>query len=99
MNWLKRTMEQIKNPEATKKLKDWQNKYDTAKSKFDEALRDMDINEEYYEGTKMVYSPNKDAMAPKQAINVRNIVYELIESQVDTSIPMPKVTAIHAEDP
>ena len=29
---------------------------------------------------------------------MRNAVYELIESQVDTSVPQPKVTAIHAED-
>lgn len=98
MNWLKRTMEQIKNPEATKKLKEWQSKYETAKSKYDDVLKDMDINEEYYEGTKISYGPNKNSMAPKQAINVRNIVYELIESQVDVSVPMPKVTAIHAED-
>lgn len=98
MNWLKRTMEQIKNPEATKKLKEWQSKYETAKSKYDDVLKDMDINEEYYEGTKISYGPNKNSMAPKQANNVRNIVYELIESQVDVSVPMPKVTAIHAED-
>lgn len=38
------------------------------------------------------------ANAKKNASNVRNITYELIESQVDSSIPQPKVTAIHEED-
>lgn len=98
MNWLKRTMEKIKNPEANKELKRWQSKYEDAKSKYDAVLKDMNINDEYYEGSKSVYGPNKTSIAPKQAINVRNIVYELIESQVDSSVPMPKVTAIHAED-
>lgn len=98
MNWLKRTMEKIKNPEANKELKRWQSKYEDAKTKYDAVLKDMNINDEYYEGSKSVYGPNKTSIAPKQAINVRNIVYELIESQVDSSVPMPKVTAIHAED-
>ena len=98
MNWLKRTMEKIKNPEANKELKRWQGRYEDAKTKYDAVLKDMNINEEYYEGTKSVYGANKQSIAPKQAINVRNIVYELIESQVDSSVPMPKVTAIHQED-
>ena len=98
MNWLKRTMEKIKNPEASKELKKWQAKYEDAKNKYDADLNDMNIFEDYYEGAKTVYSSNMTQIAKKQAINVRNIVYELIESQVDTSVPMPKVTAVHAED-
>ena len=98
MNWLRRTMEKIKNPEENKELKRWKSKYEDAKSKYDDVLRDMSINEDYYEGSKSVYGPDKRSIAPKQAINVRNIVYELIESQVDTSVPMPKVTAVHKED-
>ena len=44
-------------------------------------------------------NPNKSTgYANKVSINVRNIVYELIESQIDSSIPMPKVTPIHEED-
>ena len=98
MNWLRRTMEKIKNPEENKELKRWKGKYEDAKTKYDEILKDMEINEAYYEGSKSIYGPNKTSVAPKQAGNVRNIIYELIESQVDTSVPMPKVTAIHAED-
>lgn len=99
MNWLKRTMEKVKDPEKNKKLVKWQGKYEVAKSKYSDALSMMETNEKYYEGDRHVTgNPNSNRPSTKQAINVRNICYELVESQVDTSIPMPKVTAIHEED-
>lgn len=98
MNWLKRTMEKIKNPEVNKKLAEWQSKYENAKIKYADSLNVMQVYENYYEGDKKILHPNTQSYAEKRAINVRNIVYELIESQVDSSIPMPKVTAIHEED-
>lgn len=52
----------------------------------------MNERDGLYMGTKAIRGAKKDAT------NVRNIVYELIESQVDSSIPQPKVTAIHEED-
>ena len=97
MKWLKRTMEKIKNPETSKKLKEWQSKYENAKIKYADSLNVMTTYEDLYEGDKKVRTQS-GGIAPKRAINVRNIVYELIESQVDVSVPMPKVTAIHEED-
>lgn len=92
-------MDKIINPEKNKKLLDWQGKYEVAKSKFANELSEMVSNESYYEGERFVKgNPNSNKAVTKQAINVRNIVYELVESQIDTSIPMPKVTAIHEED-
>ncbi|MBE5037264.1 hypothetical protein INF35_05645 [Subdoligranulum sp. DSM 109015] len=52
----------------------------------------MNDREALYMGTHDIRN------AKKGASNVRNITYELIESQVDSSIPQPKVTAIHEED-
>lgn len=98
MKWFKRTMEKIKNPETNKKLTEWQRKYENAKIKYADSLNVMNQYENYYEGDKKIISPNTNSYAAKKAINVRNIVYELIESQVDVSVPMPKVTAIHEED-
>jgi len=98
MNWFKKTMEKIKDPEKSKKLLEWQAKYENAKKKYADALNVMTTYENYYEGDKKVAGKDGDGYAAKTAINVRNIVYELIESQVDVSVPMPKVTAIHAED-
>lgn len=92
-------MEKIKRPEENKKLKEWQSKYEVAKSKYSNELSEMTLNEAYYEGERFVKgNPNTNQEVTKVSINVRNIVYELIESQIDTSIPMPKVTAIHEED-
>jgi len=98
MNWLKKTMEKLIDPEKNKKLLDWQAKYENAKTKYADALSDMTVYENYYEGDKKVANTSGTGYAAKEAINVRNIVYELIESQVDVSVPMPKVTAIHEED-
>ena len=97
MKWFKKTMEKIKNPETSKKLKEWQSKYENAKIKYADSLNVMTTYEDLYEGDKKVRTQS-GGIAPKRAINVRNIVYELIESQVDVSVPMPKVTAIHEED-
>lgn len=99
MKWWKKMAEKIKNPEANKRLMEWQEKYEQAKSKYSASLNQMQSYESYYNGGREVSgNPNKDESSKKLAINVRNIVYELTESQVDCSIPMPKVTPIHAED-
>lgn len=98
MNWFKKTMEKLIDPEKNKKLLDWQSKYETAKTKYADALSNMTTYENYYEGDKKIANLSGTGYAAKGAINVRNIVYELIESQVDVSVPMPKVTAIHEED-
>ena len=98
MNWLKKTMEKLIDPEKNKVLLNWQAKYETAKTKYADALTNMSTYENYYEGDKKIANLNGTGYAAKGAINVRNIVYELIESQVDVSVPMPKVTAVHEED-
>ena len=98
MNWFKRTMDKILNPETNKKLLDWQAKYENAKTKYADDLSTMTTYENYYDGDKKVANLNGTGYAAKGAINVRNIVYELIESQVEVSVPMPKVTAVHEED-
>lgn len=98
MNWFKKTMEKLIDPEKNKVLLNWQAKYETAKTKYADALTAMSTYENYYEGDKKIANLNGTGYAAKGAINVRNIVYELIESQVDVSVPMPKVTAVHEED-
>lgn len=53
----------------------------------------------YYDGTRISQDdPNGGRKATRKSSNVRNIVYELIESQVDSTVPMPRVEAIHEED-
>ena len=89
----------IKNIETPKDVKKWADRLENCKSQYGKELKDMKAYEKYYEGTREVApDANRGINPSKLAANVRNIVYELIESQVDSSIPMPKVRAIHPED-
>ena len=82
-----------------KKLKSWEGKLEIARDKYASTRNAMKRYAAYYDGDRSV-SPdaNLGVNPTKQATNVRNIVYELIESQIDSSIPMPKVRPIHEDD-
>jgi len=82
------------------KLDEWKSKYTKAKDAYADQLERMRNQEMLYDGDAFTRrSKNKGGgIANKQSENVRNIVYELLETEVDSSIPMPKVTAIHEED-
>ena len=74
-------------------IKEWQDLYETAKKDYDEVLRNIEDNEQAYLGTRKIKDSNGHD-AKKQSPNVRKMCYELIESQVSTEIPMPKVTSL-----
>ena len=81
------------------KRKSWQDKLDTAKRMYEDERKAMDEREAYYNGTHFVASNrNTSQVVKKQSTNVRNIMYELVESQIDSTIPLPRVEAIHPED-
>ena len=85
-------------PEEKKRDK-WRSKLEEARIAYGSTLKEISKNQGVYEGTREVNgNPNTNIAAKDLAINVRNIAYELIESQVDSSIPMPKVTALHEGD-
>jgi predicted nucleic acid-binding Zn-ribbon protein len=96
----KRLRRMIKDKiETPKDVQKWANRLEFARTQYEDALRDMKTFESYYEGTRRLQADANRGITPtKQATNVRNIVYELVESQVDSSIPMPRVRAIHPED-
>lgn len=85
---------------SNKTLSEWRAKLDEAKGQYSAERKAMNTYSKYYKGDREISrSVNNNTVTDvKKAANVRNIVYELIESQVDSSIPMPKVRAIHAED-
>lgn len=59
----------------------------------------MDVFDGYYNGERILQgNPNSGRPIKKKPTNIRNIVYELIESQVEPVIPLPKIHAIHEED-
>lgn len=81
------------------KLVLWQDRIAKASNEYAPVLGDIERRSAYYNGTKEIASVCAGGgRARKKATNVRNIVYELIESQVDSSVPMPQVTAVHPED-
>ena len=74
----------------------WQEKYRIAAEKFQAVKNAMDDREAIRLGTKELKT--KSGGRAKPASNVRKIAYELIETQVDSSIPMPKVTPTRQAD-
>lgn len=82
-----------------KTLKKWQARLETAKTRYANDRNRMKEYEGYYNGERSVRAnPNTYKTPTKVSANVRNIIFELIESQVDSAVPMPKVQAIHAGD-
>ena len=100
MKWWNKLMRDITKPEVSKKLKEWKKKYENAKNEYEANLNLMDVYDKMYEGDRHVNrNPNNGGGLSKVlAINVRNITFDLIESEVDSAIPFPKVIPIHKED-
>lgn len=74
----------------------WQQRLAEAEAHRELSPETMKRREDRYDGRKVVYSP--DGVEAKKPIHVRNIVMEIVETQVDSTIPAPKVTALHQED-
>lgn len=75
------------------KISEWEKKLSHALSYYQETLNEIDDNFAAYKGTRPIYGSN-GKKAKKQTTSVRKVVFELIETQVDTSIPQPKVTSV-----
>lgn len=96
MKWFSKMKKMIEEPA---KLKEWKKKLEDAKDQYGSQRKKMKLYAEYYAGTRtMQPNPNISKAPSKVATNVRNIVYELLETEVDSSIPMPKVRPLHADD-
>lgn len=95
---VKRMAKSVIDPEP-ENLKTWKKRLEESLESYASDKNRMKTYQGYYDGDRSVaQDPNSSHSPSKKASNVRNIVYELIESQVDSSIPMPKVRAIHPED-
>lgn len=81
------------------KLQVWQDRLSRARAEYQDTLNKMTEWNAYYDGTRISQNdPNGGRKATRKSSNVRNIVYELIESQADSTVPLPRVDAIHEED-
>ena len=86
-----------KDENSKRKIDLWQKRLSTNQSKYDTFAAEFDRREALFKGDHSV-EPCCDGDTKTETTHVRNIVAELIESQVDTAIPMPKVKARNKED-
>lgn len=83
--------------EDRQKLDVWQRRYRRNKELYENELKRMDRREAIYNGTTQIKgAPGAAQVTP--AAHVRNVAAELIESQVSSAIPQPKVTPLRPED-
>lgn len=83
---------------AQGKLPMWQERLRRNSAAMREEFEQMDKRTALYNGTREIDKvPNAKSQGTAQASGVRNIVAELMEAQVDSSFPMPKVTARRQE--
>lgn len=78
-------------------LTTWQERLQLAESAYQSEQARMTRREELVDGSHTILDEN-GKKAQKQATHVRNICFEIVETQVDSNIPQPKVTAIREED-
>jgi len=85
-----------------RKLALWQQRLAESKLDWDAETTKMDERERLYNGERslrpLVPGDTKKDGGIKETSHVRNIVFELIESQVNSGIPQPKVTARRKKD-
>ena len=80
-----------------KKLQYWQNVIRSDENDW-QSIRDaMTRQEQLLRGTAAITAPD-GSTAARQAGYRRNLVQEIIETEVDSNIPQPKVTALYQED-
>lgn len=83
------------------KLSFWQKCLEKNKNAYADKFSEMDNREKLYKGTKEIVGisgKTGEGGKVKSATHVRNVVAELIESQVSSNIPQPKVTALRPQD-
>lgn len=103
--------QQLQEDKQQTKLEKWKKKLNEALSQHDSFRAMAAVNDAQYNGTKEVLSSSgrqlymsdrfNDDVATQATANARqvvNITFQLIESQIDISVPMPNVEAIEGDD-
>ena len=92
-------MKKKKDKEQELRLIKWQEKLSSAENYYSVELEKMDERHDIYDGKRdMKRLSKKNTEENTTCRNVQNVVYELIETEVSTAIPMPKVIAMSPSD-
>lgn len=91
-------MKQDKN-----RLRLWQDRLTAAEKAIEDERARMSKREKLYEGDHTIYGTGGRVQTGgeggvREATHVRNVCFEMVETQVDSNIPSPKVTAVRPED-
>lgn len=87
----------MKNRKDEALLQIWQERFEKAETEYKPERDRMDHRERRLDGEGVILAPDGKA-AKEQATHVRNLCLEIVETQVDSNIPQPKVTAVRQED-
>jgi hypothetical protein len=87
----------MKNRKDEALLQIWQERFEKAETEYKPERDRMDHRERRLDGEGVILAPDGKA-AKEQATHVRNLCFEIVETQVDSNIPQPKVTAVREED-
>lgn len=100
MSRANRNEKENEKPEQKKEnrvLEKWHARYEEARAAYADQLEKFRIEEQEYDGSdRILAKPGRKKAANASA--ARNVVYELIETEVETAVPRPKVKALHEED-
>ena len=88
----------MKIPGKDKRLEFFKKLYDEARAALSEEFELLDRHYEQYKGSTAIDPKPGDTEAPEPATVVRNITYELIESQITTYVPTPKCEPVTRSD-
>lgn len=85
---------QAKKEEDRTNLQTWQDRFERAKNAYRPTLALIGEREELYSGTRKIDANVNSSMknVVKKANHTRNIIFELVEAQIDSNVPIPKVT-------
>lgn len=79
-----------KNPTDTEKLEFWKSKYEDSIAAYRPEIDKCQTEWEYYIGTKGI--PTK--IGEQEVKNTRKLCFEMVESQINTAIPLPKAVSL-----
>ncbi|MDT3366773.1 MAG: hypothetical protein LIQ26_05830 [Bacteroidota bacterium] len=79
------------------KLALWQSRKDTAQTQYEREVQKMEHRDRLYKGDHRLREISRGETSVETP-HCRNIVAELLESEIDSTIPQPKVTAMKKGD-
>lgn len=80
----------MKNPTSFDKLWFWKSKYEASLQHYQQDIDKCKMLWEYYVGTHGI----ETQVGEKPVRNVRKMCFEMVESQVDSTVPLPKVVSL-----